>query len=903
MTRLFLIDATALAYRSHFAFAQSRTGGLLTRAGRPTSAAYGFTMTLRALLEREHPDKIAAAFDGPRESLERMTIYPEYKSTRSKMPDELVGQLEAIERIVRGYGIANVTSPGQEADDVIGTLAVAGRDAGMEVFIVSGDKDFSQLVCDRVKLWNLTKPTTAPEILGPAEVQAKFGVAPERMIDLLALMGDSSDNVPGVPKVGQKTATVLLQQFGSLDELLARTAEVKQPAIRAALEQHRQDALLSRDLVRIRTDVPLSVSLDELGPVRIDPAALDAVFCELEFETLRASLPRAPETAVQACYCLVRTGEQLAALLDGVRSARAFAFRAEATGRAPRRSELAGVAFSKAPGEAWYVPLNLQAQSLPGGRAGVLRALRELFEDPGLAKTAHDAKFAMAALRSAGIALRGLEFDTMLASYCIAPGSDHRIEALAMRYFDVKKTPAKELVGSGRQQKTFDQVDVLAASDYACEDAALTWRLRARLEPELQATGVERIFRELELPLVPVLLAMESDGIAVDLGHLARLSHDWQTRLTTLERRIEERAGTTINLGSAQQVGELLFEKLEVHRAAGMTRVKKTRTGQWQTGHDVLEELARHHEVPRLLLEWRQLSKLKGTYADSLPEMVDPATGRIHTTFNQAVAATGRLSSDEPNLQNIPIRTAEGREVRRAFVPRAKDWVLLSADYSQIELRILAHMAQEPALIEAFRRREDIHARTAALVRGILPALVTPEMRNQAKVINYGLVYGMGASRLAHETGMTPPEAKKFIDAYFRALPKVKEWLDATLEEARRTRVVWTLYGRRRHVPELDSVNAMQRIAAENIAVNTPIQGSAADIVKRAMIALHAELERSALRARLLLQVHDELVLDVPEAEVEPVTEIVRRTMAGAADLAVPLEVSVGVGKSWLEAH
>jgi DNA polymerase-1 len=902
MARLFLIDGTALAYRSHFAFAQSRTGGLSTRDGRPTSAVYGFAMTLRALLEREKPDKIAIAFDGPREDLERTKIYADYKSTRQKMPDELVPQLDLVERVARGYGITVISSPGHEADDVIGTLARKGREAGDEVFIVTADKDFMQLVGERVKLWNLRGSTTAPEILGPEQVVAKFGVRPEQIVDLLALMGDSSDNVPGVPKVGEKTATGLLQQFGSLDAVLARAAEVKQPAIRQSLQQHREDAELSRRLVTLHTDVPLPVRVEDLGPAKPDRDVLDAIYAELDFDSLRATLPRPAAPKVDKRYTIVRSDDELAGLLERLRAVGRFAVATETTSRDPRRARLVGMGFSSAAGEACYVPFNMKPP-LAGGHDGLIARLKPLLEDQTLAKTGQNTKHDFTVLRAASIEARGLEFDTMLASYCLSPGlGSHGLDALALRWFDYQKIPASDLVGKGKQQITFDQVDLERAGELGCEDADFTWRLRERLEPELRAAAVERVFAEIELPLVPVLLDMEWEGIAVDEKHLLRTAAEWQRRIDTISARIAERAGAELNPHSAQQIGEVLFDKLEVHRAAGI-KPRRTKTGQWRTDADVLEALAPHHEVPRLLLEWRQLTKLKSTYADSLPQMVDPRTRRVHTTFNQAVAATGRLSSDDPNLQNIPIRTAEGREIRRAFVARGKGWQLLSADYSQIELRILAHFSQDQALVDSFRRGEDIHARTAALVHGLLPAAVTPELRNQAKVINYGLMYGMGASRLGAETGMTPPEARKFIEAYFRALPRVKAWLDDTLAQAKASKEVRTLFGRRRQLPDLDSTNAMQRIAAENMAVNTPIQGSAADIIKRAMLALHKELDARGLEARLLLQVHDELVLDVPEDELDRVAALVKLCMREAAELAVPLEVSVGHGANWLDAH
>ena len=904
--RLFLIDGTALAYRSFFAFQGTGRTPLATKKGHPTAATYGFCMTLRALLEREQPDAVAISFDGPRGDLSRTAVYPEYKSTRTKMPDDMAVQLGEIREATEGFGITIVESETDEADDVIATLAVQGRDAGMEVFLVTGDKDFLQIVDEQVKLWNLRSSTSKPEILDAAACEQKWGVPPALMLDLLSLMGDASDNVPGVPRVGQKTALELLQTFGSLDAVLDRAEEFPKKAVRNSLLENRELAELSRDLIRLRLDVDLPVRATDLGPAAPDPELLRPLFQRLEFTNLLAALAsqETPQPEVDQDYRVLRTEAELRALLVDLERAETFAVAVETTGRYPRRMSLVGLAFACAPGQASYVPLNLEPPLLPGGSKAILAALAPLLAAAERKKITHDSKRLRAALRRAELALDGLAFDTLLASYCLEPGgSTHSLAALALRHFAYKKQAQKDLTGTGKKQRTFAEVDPTLAGSFVCEEADLTFRLAAELEPALAAHGLDALFRELEMPLAPVLLDMEWEGIAIDRDHLAALSEELQQRTVAIEARAWERAGQEFNLGSPQQVGKLLFDELEVHRSADMARPKRTAAGNYKTDHDVLEKLAPHHEVPQLLLDWRQLTKLKGTYVDTLPRLVDPGTGRVHTTFNQAVAATGRLSSEDPNLQNIPIRTEEGRRVRSAFVPRAPGWVLLSADYSQIELRILAHLSGDKALVEAFNQGEDIHARTAAIVHGLLPAMVTPELRNQAKIVNYGLIYGMGASRLARETGMRPPQAKRFINDYFRALPGVKHYLDDSLATAREERVTVTMFGRRRPLGDIDSTNAMQRVAAENMAVNTPIQGAAADIVKRAMLAVHAELGRRGLRARMLLQVHDELVLDVPTDELTEVEQLVRDAMVGAAKLEVPLEVSMGHGQNWLEAH
>ena len=900
--RLFLIDGTAVAYRAHFAFSMGPRGGLTTSDGRPTSAVFGFLMTLKSLLDRENPDAIAVSFDGPTKELERTKSYPEYKATRDAMPDELFEQLAVMEEVVAGYHIPVLRSKGHEADDVIGTLARQGEEAGMQVFMVTGDKDFMQLVGKNVKMWNLRSSTSAPEIIGPKEVELKYSVRPDQMIDFLALMGDSSDNVPGVPRVGQKTAGDLLQQFDTLDEVLANTENVKKPSIRRSLEENRELALISKDLVTIRTDVPLTMSVQDLGPAEVDREILEPMFRDLEFDSLIASLPKEDEPQIPQSYHIIRTEAELDRLLAELRDVAAFALDTETTSLDSKVARLVGISVSHEIGTAYYIPFNLDPPILESD--ALLERLRPLLEDPSVAKTLQNVKYDKGVLRTAGVELAGVDFDTMLASYVLSPGEmgGHGLDTQCLRHFSYKKIPTKEIIGIGKKQKTFDQVDVDLVGRYAAEDADFTWRLRELHAPLLEEYGLQEVFHELEMPLIDVLLDMEQEGIAIDLPHLEKLGADLQERLTTDEERIFERAGEPFNLNSPAQIGTVLFDKLEVHRLANV-RPKKTKTGQWKTDAAMLEKLAPHHEVPELLLDYRRLSKLKSTYVDSLPRDVHPETGRIHTSFNQAIAATGRLSSDEPNLQNIPIRTEEGREVRRAFVSRGEGWVLLSADYSQIELRILAHMSKDPGLVESFNRGEDIHVRTISLIHGIMPEMVTPELRAQAKVVNYGLMYGMGASRLANETGMTPPEAKKFIQSYFRALPDVKEYLDGTLESARETLEVRTLFGRRRLLPEIESSNVMQRISAENMAINTPIQGTAADIIKRAMLDLHRRLSESKLRAKLLLQVHDELVLDVPEEELDQVETLLRQCMEGAAELCVPLDVTMGHGRNWLEAH
>jgi DNA polymerase-1 len=901
--RLFLIDGTALAYRSFFAFQGTGRAPLTTDDGHPTAATYGFCTTLRALIERERPDAMAISFDGPRGDLLRTKIYPEYKSTRTKMPDEMAIQLDDIREAVDGYGLQVVAAEEHEADDVIGTLAVRARDAGMEVFIVTGDKDFLQIVDDKIKLWNLRSSTSKPEIFDATSCEAKWGLPPTAIVDMLALMGDSSDNVPGVPKVGKKTAVDLLVQFGTMDGIYEHLEEVKKPSIKKSLDENRELARLSKQLVTLQLDLDVGVAIEDIGPAAPNPEKLLPLFQRLGFKNLLADLAAKapPQDDVEQKYSVITELAELQALIERLQTFEQFAVAAETTGKTLQTRRLVGMAFATAPGEAVYVPLGEANQAH-------LDMLRPLLEAETPKKQVHDLKRLLAALRApeiklGGVNLNGIDLDIMLASYCTEPGlRSHSLDDLALKHFTFKKTSAKDLVGTGKKQRTFAEVDPQLVGNYVCEEADLVLRLVPVMKELLERYGTMTLYREMELPLVPVLLEMEWTGIAINREHLATLSREMGSRIEILQDRVFQRVGHEFNLASPQQLGVVLFDELEVHLLAKL-KPKRTPKGQYKTDHDVLEKLAAKHEVPQLVLEWRQLSKLKSTYIDTLPTLAQPDTGRVHTTFNQAVAATGRLSSEDPNLQNIPIRTEEGRKVRAAFVAKKKGWQLMSADYSQIELRILAHLSEDKALVESFNQGEDIHERTAALVHGLLPTMVTPELRNQAKIINYGLMYGMGASRLANETGMRPPEAKKFINSYFRALPGVKEYLDRSLEHARIEKEVRTMFGRRRPLADIDSTNAMQRIAAENMAVNTPIQGAAADIVKRAMLAVHEALETRGLQTKMLLQVHDELILDVPDDERLEVERLLRDEMVGAADLKVPLEVSLGVGANWLEAH
>ena len=908
MTRLFLLDGTALAYRSHFALARS---GLSTRDGRPTGATYGFTMTLRRLLQKESPERIAVAFDPPGDTF-RHARYAEYKATRQKAPDELVMQMEDIREVVLAHGIPIFEVPGYEADDVIGTLAVQGERAGFEVFIVTGDKDFMQLVSERVKLYNVFKPNVELVIEGPDEVFAKFGSGPARVADVLAIMGDSSDNIPGVHGIGEKGAAKLVSEFGSVAQMLANLDAVKGKA-REHIERDAELLALSLELVRIDTDVALEVDVEELRPAAPDADRLIALFRRLDFQSLvREVIEGAGKRERDRDYHVVRDRAGLEAMLAELRAAGAFAFDTETTSLFPLQAELVGISFSAKAGRAFYVPFNASPPVVPGGRPALIEALRGVLTGPGLERAGQNYKYDALVLSAAGLDLPPPDFDTMVASYCVAGTTRrHGIDELALTYFGIRKIPTREILGSGKKQVSMAEVMVEHVAEYACEDADVTWRLKEVLEREIEELGVGALFHDLEMPLVPVLTAMERRGIRVDTSILEALGAEFEREIAEAVEDIHRLSGEVFNVNSTRTLGAVLFEKLRIQDQAGVRRPKRTKTG-WATDFATLS--ASYAKVPIVarLLEYREVQKLKGTYLDPLPSYVNPRTGRVHCSFSQVTAATGRLASSDPNLQNIPVRTPRGQRLREAFVPREPDWdaagkprewLLLSADYSQVELRIMAHLSGDEKLAQAFAEGRDIHTATAAVVFQVPEEAVDRLMRSRAKAINFGLLYGMGPQRLARETELSVPEARQFIDRYFASFPRVREWIDATLEGARANGFVETLLGRRRPIPDIASSDSRARAFAENAAVNTPVQGSAADVIKRAMIDLERRLEGSGLAGELLLQVHDELLLEVPRSELEATGELVRDCMEHAVTLDVPLRVDLGHGRNWLEAH
>jgi len=939
---LYLVDGYALIYRAFFAMIARP---LTTRRGENSSAAWGVTNFMLRLLERRRPDYIAWVQDVG-ESF-RHQVYPGYKATREKLTQELQQEfdrsLERITQLLAAFHVPVVGVEGYEADDVIGTLATAAH--GLQVVIVSGDKDFYQLIGPGVALLN-------PGRGGPAGVEEhwvdqtnaseRLGVPPERVVDYLALVGDTSDNVPGVKGVGEKTALDLLKTFGDLDTILASADRIAGKRAREAVQQHADLARLSRDLVTIRRDVPLSLDLQQLRVRPPDVARLSELFTELEFRTLipklasvsvaaagdldvaetRAPPPPSPPSPpvagppsalpatisdAKADPVIVTDPAQLPALVAESRRASLLALATRASALDPMRAELVGLSLAVAPGRSWYLPFahvasdgelagGVPPPNLPLLASPALAPVRELLADPRVRKAGHGIKYDWRVLRRAGAELAGVAYDSMLASFVLDPGRrSHAIDDLARERLSLAMPTYADVVGRGKSERPFAAVPVADAARHAAVTSEMVLRLHDAFQAELEDHQLSRLLETIELPLVPVLVDMEARGVRIDVGRLGEISRTFAGELAALERTIYQAAGTDFNINSTPQLRHVLFEKHQ------LPVLKKTKTGP-STDYEVLEQLAAMgHEVPRLLIEYRELSKLKSTYVDALPGFINPATGRIHTSFNQAGAATGRLSSSDPNLQNIPIRTPRGEAIRRAFVapPGA---VLLTADYSQIELRLLAHLSGDPAFVDAFTRGGDIHRQTAALIFGVAQDQVTPDMRARAKTINFATIYGQGPFALARQLGITQDDARQFIDQYFKRFAGVRAWLDRTVAEARAKGYVETLFGRRRYIPELKDRNFNIRAFGERTATNSPLQGSAADLIKLAMIGISSALRARGLESRLILQVHDELVLEVPVEEQETATPLVKSHMERAAELRVPLVVSVGTGMNWVDA-
>ncbi len=887
---LYLVDGSTYIFRAFFAIRS-----LSNSQGLPTNAVYGFTAMLLKLVREARPDMLAVVFDKSAYSF-RNDMYAEYKAHRPEAPPDLVPQFGLVREVTRAFRIPAIELEGWEADDILATLATQARQAGIHTTIVSSDKDLMQLVSGEVEMLDTMKDKR----YGPAEVFEKMGVRPEQIVDLLALMGDSVDNIPGVPGIGAKTAASLLADYGTLEGIYANLDKLKGKR-KETLENNREAAFLSQKLATVATEVPLDVTLDDLTCCEPDRAALTELFARLEFKTwhrefhdAEAGLPQTVALGKDG-FALVTDDAALDALVQTLTEADQFALATQVTSTHPVSACLCGIAFAVDTRRAWYVPVGHQSLGQLA-MSRVLAALRPLLEDAGKPKLAADLKAAVQILARHGVALRGVRFDPCLASYLLdADKYQHTLDNIALDHLNHKTTRLADVTGTGRDQIRFDQVVLEVARDYSCEDAQVTMALDACLTPRLAEANVDGLLADLELPLAYVLAEMERAGVRVDEERLRALSKELGGRADALEARCHALAGEPFSLGSPKQLGEILFGKL------GLPATKRTKTG-WSTNQQVLEELADEHELPALIVQWRQLTKLKSTYADVLPTLVHPETGRIHTSYNQAVAATGRLSSTDPNLQNIPIRTEEGRRIRECFIA-AEGCRLVAADYSQIELRLMAHLCGDPRMQQAFREGADIHRRTASELFGVAEGEVTRGQRDMAKTINFGILYGMSAFRLAREQNLSRQEAKDVIERYYGRYPRIREWKEETLESARKTGQVSTMMGRIRRVADIHSKNAMARQAAERIAINTPIQGSAADIIKRAMIAIQGKLKDELPQVRMLLQVHDELVFEAPEALVDDAKALAKREMERVVQLDVPLDVNAADGRTWLEAH
>lgn len=900
---LFLIDGHAIAYRSYYAFIHNP---LTNARGENTSAVYGFLRTVLQLRDSYDPEMLVCVFDSEEET-ERHKEYSDYKAHREEMPDDLSPQFPVITDMLEAMGIPVVIKPGYEADDIIATLAREAEVKGLDVRIVTGDKDLFQLLSDRVWIIRPGRGTNLTALSGPELVEEKYGLRPEQVADLLALMGDSADNIPGVKGIGEKTALKLLHQFGSLDAIFERSAEIESAHIRKKIEEGEEDARMSMDLVSL-VDVPLDVTCDDLVTGERDDDTLLDMLLDLEFNQVIKELDLG-RTASSSTSDYSMVGEEgLQRLASVLTESGSFALDTETTSLDPLEAELVGMSFCCEEGKACFVPVEAREKKVETGLfdlddassgiplAKVREVLGPVLESGLTEKTGHNIKYDLKVLEAHGLPVGNVTWDTMIASYCIDPSRrSHSLDNLAMDHFRHRMIPYQELFEKGDRTKDIRTVPFERLTEYAAEDADYTFRLRQLFEPELEGTDAGKLFTDIEMPLSFVLKGMELEGMGVDTKRLKALSGKVSSELDRLTGEIFELAGETFNINSGKQLQQILFEKL------GLPSSRKTKTG-YSTDVRVLTELAVEYPIAGLVLEYRQLAKLAGTYIDALPKLVSGKTGRIHTSFNQTVTATGRLSSSDPNLQNIPIRTEMGRRIREAFIPR-KGNVLVDADYSQIELRIMAHLSGDPELVAAFRDEADIHTRTAARIFGVDEKDVTHEMRSRAKTINFGVMYGQGPRALSQQLRIPFEEAKDFIDEYFEKYPGIRDFIDDSKETARENGYSETLFGRRRPLPEIESGDGRLRSFAERIAVNMPIQGTAADMIKIAMVDIDKAIAEKGLEARMILQVHDELVFDVPVGEKDSMLELVQEKMEAAVKLDVPLKVEVDTGKDWLEAH
>jgi len=920
--KLFLLDAMALIYRAFFALNKNPR---ISSKGLNTSAILGFTNTLYEVLKKEKPAYIGVAFDSMAPT-QRHIDFTAYKANREKMPDDLAASIPYIMQIIEAFRIPILIMDGYEADDIIGTLAKQAEKDGFLTYMMTPDKDFGQLVSDHIFMYKPAKSGEDAQIWGPKEVCERYGIAkPEQMIDILGLWGDASDNIPGVPGIGEKTAAKLISQYGSIEKLLESTADLKGKQ-KENLENFADQARQSRQLATIITDVPIAFEADKLKLESPDMDKLQELFEALEFRTFtRRMLQDAQQQAaadkqddlfsqldpaelsamksdekqtietVKHDYILMQKDDELKKLAGELNKQKSFCFDTETTAIDAHNAELVGLSFAIKPHHAWYVPMPENYHECQQK----LEVFREVFENEKIEKTGQNLKYDISVLRWYDIEVKGSLFDTMIAHYLIEPDQRHNMDVLAETYLNYSPVAIESLIGKkGKNQGSMRDVALEKVKEYAAEDADITLQLRQKLEPELEKQGVRRIFDEIEMPLVRVLAAMEAEGVKVDGDNLQQISELMGKEILELEKTIYEAAGKQFNIASPKQLGTILFDHLDLQHKA-----KKTKTGQYSTSEEVLSKIQKAHPIIPMILDYRSLTKLKSTYIDALPTLINPRDGRIHTSYNQAVAATGRLSSNNPNLQNIPIRTERGREIRKAFVPRNKDFTLLAADYSQIELRIIAHLSKDEGMMEAFKKGLDIHTATASRVYGLDLEEVTKDMRRNAKTVNFGIIYGISAFGLSERLDIPRGEAAEIIKNYFEQYPGVKAYMNEQIDFARKNGYVETMLGRRRYLRDINVSNSVVRGFAERNAINAPIQGSSADMIKLAMIKIHQELEEKKLQSKMILQVHDELVFDALNSELDVLRQLIEKAMKNALPLDVPLEVEMNTGNNWLEAH
>lgn len=938
--KLFLLDAMALIYRAHFAFSKNPR---INSKGLNTGVMLGFTNTLVEVLDKEKPTHIGVAFDTKAPTF-RHVQYEAYKANRLEQPEDITVSIPWVKEIVKAFRIPILEMDGFEADDIIGTLAKKAKREDFTVYMMTPDKDYGQIVEDHIYLYKPAFMGNAVDVMGPKQVCEKWDIDHvDKVRDMLGLMGDAVDNIPGIPGIGQKTAVKLLKEFGTVEGLIANVDKLKGKQ-RENVENFAQQGILSKELATIKIDVPVDFIDEDLKYDGIDEEKLRAIFTELEFRTLAARIfkePSAKKATISAPaqmdlfgapaaaatssisitdesseeeqvelgpppvldtiwsnvhnYHKVKGKAEVAELVEFLLLQKEICFDTETTALDAMQAELVGLSFSYVPGEAYYIPVSEnQAETQE-----ILELLRPVFENESITKIGQNVKYDMLVLKNYGIDVKGVLYDTMLAHYLIEPEGKHSMDWLAQQYLNYMPVSITELIGKkGKNQGNMRDVDEDEVTSYAAEDADITMRLKEKFDPILKANGLEELFDKVENPLIRVLTEMEFEGVRIDTESLAELSILLEKESQEIEKKVYELAGVRFNLASPKQLGDVLFEKLKLDPKA-----KKTKTGQYATGEEILSKMANEHPIAEAILDYRQMVKLKSTYVDALPTMINPKTGRIHTTYNQFVAATGRLSSINPNLQNIPIRTARGREIRKAFVPRDENHVLLSADYSQIELRLMAAFSQDESMLEAFNTGRDIHATTAAKIFKVPLEEVTSDMRRKAKTANFGIIYGISPFGLAQRLSIPRGEAKEIIDAYFEEFPAVKGYMDGAIEKARKDEYVETILGRRRYLRDINSRNMTMRNFAERNAINAPLQGSAADLIKVAMIHVYEWMKKEKLKSKMILQVHDELVFDAHKDEVELLKKNIPGLMSNAIKLAVPIEVEVGVGTDWLQAH